>query len=494
MIDDTIPCIITSNSSSYIVCQSLFIGGSIHKVSVINSQNSIDLSFTMMYPLVTAFDYDRNDTRNIILYGEFGSNGQTNPAVYLNETVYCQVTYASQSLLNCKLANPPSFGNASVSVIIDSFIFNRTNALNFVNNNNNNNTSGGSSSNISPIEQCEQSTFKCYGHGECDSFGNCQCYPNYDQLDNCKNMYTNTTPIIDPKKPTTSFNIDGIEFDFEIISIQELDLEENIVKELLADNWNSNITITPSITIANYQLNITNNNDTTTTTTTNMMSHYGNTSVSATISFSSQARTVTFGSQQLDINPNAIKLAVNISGWHFDTNLSYLRVVFQTSSINNTQSYTYDCNDYRLDPLSFDEYGTTLQYLRVVKDNVQFNGRFIDYSVADGRPTYSRTKLISLTPNTKAALDNTSSALIGVYLSQCQECLLDPDFTPLLIDKGDTRCGSDQSNNTWRIIVGAVVGGIGMVAVAIGSALLIQKKKIYNRNIKALQAKMKAFE
>ncbi|EGG15926.1 hypothetical protein DFA_09597 [Cavenderia fasciculata] len=471
-----ISCTIKSNSTNWLYCETTRpIQTGVYNISVQNVYNSQStmMTFTETYPLGTAFSYDSSDPQTIYIYGDFGANGQQNASVQLNQT-NCNITSINQTSIICKLDVLPPKGLASVHISIDSYNFTRLNAILFTSGGgggiNSSDSQGSEESN--PLKDCIVNTSNCFGHGQCDENGVCQCDTGFNPLDNCLTEFKNSTPIIDPTKPTTSFDIDGVDFKFEIVSVQELDLDESIVKELPSDIWQSTINSTLELTVAQYKLN-----------TTNSTIVGPETEVTATISFSSLSRTVDFGLRQIVIDPNAIKLAVNISGWDFESNLSYLRVVFRTE-INNDQSFAYDCEDYNVDSLSFDSLNTSLQYLRVIKGDAQFNGRFIDYSLANGRPTYSRVQLISLTPSSND--DDTSVATIGVLLSQCQECLLDPDFTPLLINKDESKSCDKKVN--WRLIVGVVVGGTAAIALATATGLQIRRKRIERR----FNAKMKS--
>ncbi|EGG14883.1 hypothetical protein DFA_10756 [Cavenderia fasciculata] len=191
-------------------------------------------------------------------------------------------------------------------------------------------------------DKCIQDTKNCYGNGQCvDNNGVCGDQ-GYDPADNCRTKFAPIKPNINNTSPTASFDMDGIDFELEMVSIQELDLEQAVLKEIATLEWTSTI-IEKTTTLTNvyYQLD----------TTTSLINSPP--LVTANISFSTIARSIAFGLQQLTINPNSIKLAVNISSWTFESNLSYLRVVFKTK-INNKQSYTFDCEEHSIDALSFD--------------------------------------------------------------------------------------------------------------------------------------------
>ncbi|EGG15889.1 hypothetical protein DFA_09558 [Cavenderia fasciculata] len=417
------------------------------------------------YPTFRSGSYDLNDRKLISIYGDFGPFNQTIVSITLNSTD-CQVTSKSQTLINCTLVSEPTDGLALVRLTVDNSTNNGNNWIYFKPSS----QSSGSGSDSDGSGGELTCPFNCYGHGQCIN-GKCKCDTGYSSIDNCLTKTSNHTNTPNTTSPTTSFDIDGIDFQFEMIAIQEIDTDDNIINQVLTNSWNSTLSLDnqTQTTTVNYQLN---NSDTTAL-------------VTATISFSQQPRDIQFGSQLLHIDANSIKLSVNISNWTFNTFLTTLRVIFKTT-INNDQSIEFDCQDVNIDTLSYDQLSNSIQYLRVVKDNIQFTGRFIDYVLSDGRPTFSKTSIINKT----ASLEDQSQStiLIGISMPQCQSCSLDPDFTPLLIDKSDDS-GCSKSN-TWRIIVGVVVGVFGAVAIAVGSIILIKKKRVTKRHNKNMQQKL----
>ncbi|EGG15942.1 Tenascin [Cavenderia fasciculata] len=438
------------------------------------------------YPIISSASYNATNNKIISLNGDFGPYGQSNLSIKINNTLDCTVNSTSQQLIICELEKPPNYGLSSVQLQLDSLDTNAKDILylrqpdNGGNNGTTTTSTGGSTD--TPQQQCEKQTSNCYGHGVCDVNGICQCDKDFNPVDNCFTKFINTTITPNTTSPTVSFDIDGIDFQFEVVSIQELDLDSNIIKELFISNytWIVNASTNNITTIVDYQLNTTLSSSSSSSDINSIL--FQSVSVLSTISFSTQSRDIQFGDQQLHINANSIKLSVNVTNWQYSSNLATLRVVFRTITINN-QTVEYDCNEKEIDPLTYDSL-SSLQYLRVIKDDIQFNGRFIDVALSDGRPTYSQTQLISLTQSTSN--EDESIALIGINLPQCQSCILDPDFSPLLIDKSnDSGC---EKSNTWRIIVGCVVGGVGAVAITVGSVLTykqIKKRNTYNAKMEA---------
>ncbi|EGG15943.1 hypothetical protein DFA_09614 [Cavenderia fasciculata] len=439
------------------------------------------------YPILSSGSYNATNNKIVSLNGDFGPFGQSNLSIKINNTLDCTVVDKSQTLITCTLEQTPNYGLSSVQLQLDSLDTNAKDILylrqpdNGGNNGSTTTSTSGGTTTDTPQQQCEKQTSNCYGHGICDIHGICQCDKDYNLADNCFTKFINTTITPNTTSPTVSFDIDGIDFQFEVVSIQELDFDSNIIKELFISNytWIVNASTNNITTIVDYQLNTTLSASSSSDINSIL---FQSVSVLSTISFSTQSRDIQFGDQLLHINPNSIKLAVNVGNWQYSSNLATLRVVFRTIIINN-QTVEYDCNEKDIDALSYDSM-SSLQYLRVIKDDIQFNGRFIDVALSDGRPTYSQTQLISLAQSTSN--EDESIALIGINLPQCQSCVLDPDFSPLLIDKSnDSGC---NKSNTWRIIVGCVVGGVGAVAITVGSVLTykqIKKRNTYNNQMAA---------
>ncbi|EGG17436.1 hypothetical protein DFA_08431 [Cavenderia fasciculata] len=442
------------------------------------------------YPLLTSGSYNQNDRKLITLYGDFGPSNQSTVTVVINETLPCTVTFFSQESLNCSLQNNPSPGLVSVFVQVNSSSVTAKNFIYFraQSNGGGSSSSTGSSSTTTtssstttttsttstsggdpPILECP---FKCFGHGDCVN-GQCQCYQGYVVDDYCLTKIINNTIEPNTTAPTTYFNIDGLKFLFEVVAVQEIDFDNNIVKEVFTNNWISSVAkdnVTETTTV-HYQLNSTAMDPTT--------------NVFATISFSNQSRNIPFGDQTLSIKPNSIKLSVEVHQWQYESILTTLRVIFKTT-INNDQFIEYDCDKQSVDSLTLDQLSSSIQYLRVIKDNIQFTGRFVDYVLSDGRQAFSKTSLINQTELNQ----DESAILIGVSTPQCQSCILDPDFSPLLIDKSEDS-GCEKKSNAWRIAVGVSVGGVALIAATIIVIKFTRDKARNAKYLKTMQDKLK---
>ncbi|EGG20830.1 hypothetical protein DFA_00695 [Cavenderia fasciculata] len=455
----------------------------IYTFSVSNAYNQETFTVPFKYyPRLLSGQVDQNNQRLVYLFGDFRQN-HSSANITVNDKISCSVVSSAVDAINCTLSGSASYGPANVSIVVDGYPFEANNFLFFKNNNNGSTTTTTGSTTTSgggttPQTQCQESTSNCFGHGSCDVSGHCQCDSGYNPIDNCLTKYTNSTPIANTTAPTSSFEVNGTRFDFELVAIQEIDNEGIVIAELLTNSWNATINNDTTTTLVTYQLvNISN-------------ALYIDTIVQAMISFSTQPRDIQFGDQLLHINPNSIKLALNITNWQYNNLISTLRVVFRTD-VNMNQTIEYDCKQQPISTFSYDQLSSTIQYLRVIKDNIQYNGRFIDYVLSDGRPTFSKTTLINQTTSQSSPSPTTiMSTLIGVSLPQCQSCLLDPDFTPLLIDNSQSDCDSTNSK-TWKIIVGVVVGGFVALAIATGTVIYIKKKKTSSHQNKKMQNKLK---
>ncbi|EGG13419.1 hypothetical protein DFA_11180 [Cavenderia fasciculata] len=428
--------------------------------------NSFYNNCSKPYPIISSGHYISTNNKYVELNGDFGPSisNQSNIIVLINNTINCVVESLSQFQINCTVDQQPSFGLASVQLQLNNDLNTTARNILYL-------QSPPSRPSPSPISKssCEKNTSNCYGHGYCDDNGKCQCQHGYSDIDNCLSKYIiNMTITPNTTDPTVSFDIDGTDFLFEMFSIQELNFDKNITKELFISNytWNVNTTTTDNhTTIVNYQLNTLSSPSPF-----NNYSTYQPAQVLSTISFSTQPRTVEFGGQQLLLHANSIKLQVNISKWQYSSNLSTLRVVFKTL-INNNQSIKFDCIDKDISTLSFDSL-SSLQYLRVLKDDIEFKGRFIDVAMSDGRrPTYSQTQHISSTPIN----DEQSIAMIGIGFPQCQECVLDPDFAALVINPdGYGKCDS-KGFSKWKIIVIAVCVSLVMITTVLVIVIAFKK-------------------
>ncbi|EGG25250.1 hypothetical protein DFA_03498 [Cavenderia fasciculata] len=420
-----------------------------YDITVENDFTSFKLSSILIkhdYPLVNSVQIT-STPQLLTLYGNFGPTTNT-LSVTLNNTLGCTILSRSTNIIECSFASTLLPGPASLQVTVQGYTVSWNDLVNIP-----------FPSTINLKQKCIDDTSNCYGHGQCNDLGVCVCETNY--VDNCRyNNNPNVTFIQNNTRPVATFELDGYQFFFDMVSIQELGIDGEIVKELVVDQWNVTDNSSGGLTSLDYQLVIN------TTTHPNLQL----TNVSTLIEYSNQDRQVAFGDSMLTVGANSIKVGVNITGWKYESILSHLRIVFSTV-VNNEQSIL-SCDDGSV-PTFEEMFGGGDSYLRVIKNNTQFYGRFLSYSYSDGRKSYSKNELISTTPI--PTLPHSSLALIGVHVGgQCSSCLLDPDFSALVVNNEQPDCSTSSSSNTWKIIVGVVVGGAVLIAFSIAAIVYVR--------------------
>ncbi|EGG19668.1 hypothetical protein DFA_00246 [Cavenderia fasciculata] len=319
-------------------------------------------------------------------------------------------------------------------------------------------------------DNCMTRTNNCNGHGTCVD-GICKCDDGW--YDDCK-LQSNPDPniIFTPNQtdPTPTFSYNDYVFSFSMIAIQEIDIDDTIIDSIETVNWNVTNQSTNDLSSMVYQLTTHQINST-------LSPIYSNLNVTSTVEFSNQSRSIEFGGTLIQLAGGSIKIGVNVTNWPFQTLTSTLRIIFATKT-NNDQLVT-DCDGNVNTIESFQNFANadSIQYLRVTKGSVQFFGRFLDYAVSDGRKTYSKTELLNLTKID----DQESLATIAIGMPQCQTCLLDPDFSALLIRSNTFgNCQDDStSRSNWKIIVGVVVGVVGAICISIVLISIIKKNRFY---------------
>ncbi|EGG16034.1 hypothetical protein DFA_09706 [Cavenderia fasciculata] len=404
-------------------------------------------SIVAMYPLVSSADYQSSPSPLLTFNGFFGENLKTvNTSVILNSTTTCITMSITSGTITCAPTSIMTPGQVFISITVDG------------------NQTPFSLLSI-PYQDnlkanCIEQTFNCHGHGQCNDQGICQCNQGYyDDF--------------------ATFELDGYQFFFSLVAIQELDADDNIVQELITDKWNVTDLSGDDLTSLHYRLLINSTLYPTLSTVAN---------ITSLIEYSTLDRQLPFGDSIVSVGANSIKVGVNVTGWQYQSILSHLRVVFATI-VNNEQSRTQSCSSN--DIPTFEEILGSDSYLRVIKNNTQFYGRFLSYSYSDGRKTFSRNELINQTIITGKS--NESLALIGVHIPQCASCLLDPDFSALITDnsKNDEDCEtSSSSENTWKIIVGACVGGTVFIALVIALVFSLKNSNRFKIKVKAAKSIM----
>ncbi|EFA75855.1 hypothetical protein PPL_10426 [Heterostelium album PN500] len=251
--------------------------------------------------------------------------------------------------------------------------------------------------------------------------------------------------------PVTSIIANGYDFNFNMVGVQELDPSGIIVNELITSEWTTFNYSLDDVTYLRYSIQTD-----------------SKVNILALIQHSNKSRDLTFANQQFTIPPNGLKLSVDINGWVYSSNLNTLRVVFNTK-IEEEDNYGCDSKS----PIATGTLDDSVKYFKIIKNGLAFYGKFLPFSLSDGRSTYSRNEVINSTQD--------GVTYIGIHLPQCQTCSIDPDFS-LLIQTENKDCSiSGKSSRTWVIITIAVVCGVVGIAILSVATIFIIKNK---RNIK----------
>ncbi|EFA80554.1 tenascin C-like protein [Heterostelium album PN500] len=390
---------------------------------------NLTLDYKKVYPLISAISNIKSEGGVISLFGYFGDNGQNNISVLINNNSSCTAISQSNSTIVCNADKLP-VGILPIILKVDGYSFST-------------NIKVGQYNPEEVSVDCGSSKPLCNGNGDCKATGVCQCNSGFNGY-YCENKIFEGGVIGENlTTPTPTFRADGQEFTFNMLAVEELDSSRKVVKSIPTNNWNFTTTKTTTTTISQYRL-----------------IHSSIEIIEATIQYSSEPMNIEFAGMSYVLPPYSIKLSVSIEGWTYQSLLSTLRVVFSTAF-----EQQQECGGEK-NTISTNQIDKSLNYLKIVKNGVSFYGKFYDVSLSDGQPTYSFVEIV----NGEA---NTSDISIGINLSQCQRCLIDPDFS-LLVAIQD-KC--EEKSKTWIIITIVVVVGVFVAALLVVGAIYIKKHK-----------------
>ncbi|EGG19220.1 hypothetical protein DFA_02468 [Cavenderia fasciculata] len=466
---DHVPCdIINYNNSTKSLNCLLRTLPIIGQQQIIFKNQFFNQSFMFIYnrdPIITSLLMEPNyyPPTFLNLYGYFGNTTGASVILQLREFTFCNITIASKEYIKCRFYTLPEPGPQTLYFASNQGYFKSDSILSIP-------------FPLPTFTDCMNRTNNCNGHGVCIN-GICQCDVGY--FDDCKlkeNDGFNGQFQSNNTDPTSNLKYGDYLFSFSIIGIQEMDLDNNITRELVAKTWDVEDNSSGDLTMIQYKLTNHLHNITNGSTPFTKDADYSNLNLTTTIEFSNQSRTIEFGGDEIVLASGAIKIGVNVTNWPYMSVMTRLRLVFSTTINNQQMIVGCDNSSYSIESLQNFADRDSIQYLRVLKDNVQFFGRFLDYSLSDGRKTYSKTEVLNIT----RINDEESNVIIGINIGQCKICLMDPDFSALLIDhKSFGQCNDESKNDNWKLIVGVVVGTVGGTCLIIISILFIKSNKYY---------------
>ncbi|EGC33326.1 hypothetical protein DICPUDRAFT_36890 [Dictyostelium purpureum] len=376
-------------------------------------------------------------------YGSFGEQHNQLSVIIGSKT--CPVTHSSNELINCTA--PPGKGIHSVNITQNNIVY--------------------IGKDIYIYSKVPQNIFECpkncSSHGKCNtSNGKCECYLGYTSFDcgsmlgggNKDNSTTTTEPPtsnVDNSTGIVDFQNERINFKIFLKSLNEIDINNNIVKSYpLVSDW----------TVIKTQSNIY---------TFEQSPNQDEFKVISTIEQIENDKSVSFAGIDFLLTNNSIKFTVLIKNYKYQSFLNTLQLEMES---NTTELTNDDCNskETQLDTENLkNQYD--LSYIKLSKNNIDFVGRFINKVVSDSKPTFLTTSYTKLN----------DSVTITLHLPHCvNECLIDPDFSALL-SSNFSECKSPKQNIKWKIVVGVVVGVVGVACIC----AFLYRKHLFRLKIKA---------
>ncbi|EGG18169.1 hypothetical protein DFA_06836 [Cavenderia fasciculata] len=356
----------------------------------------------------------------------------------------------------------------------------------------------------SPISPCmdlklgANNTIDCNGFGQCLN-GTCLCVnnrvgiycetPTTDQGGNSGNG-TNVDP--NPSVPEIIINNKNIFYEFVISQIREVDIEDNTVKmvDLTTLNWtlSNQTSIYNTSFIQSNWIYMTSNN-----------SYFNSVNITflqfkSTSDSQSQSKIpLTFAGQLFYLDVGSMKYTIDIDGWEFDSRLNTLELI-----TNITQPQRNDgCGELDIDFNNNNIVTNSTEFTSVyVGEDQAVVGKLINRALLDNVPrriSYKVQPYQSTDNNNNQDSDTPKQILSIITLipNFNYKATLDPQFDLLINSDPEDNCAS--SSNSWKIIVGAVVGGIGLMAVGAGVTIhqrMQLKKKQYNLKLKKVSMEM----
>jgi len=323
-----------------------------------------------------------------------------------------------------------------------------------------------------PSPSCTSDCGLSQGHGKCVN-GGCVCVAPHAGID-CKSII-DTTPVIKPDqdKPSVNVTIPGTSSGqtpqftsfISVVALRELDNTGGLLSiyEFNSDKWvlvNEGSSSNDQVTTVQYKYNI----------------EQVNTTLVSTVQVFNQAATITFGNQQLYMNPSTIKFTFNITSYPFSKSTNLLQVVMN-AGLESTEKVSCSYKEFVDDQ-------SNSQYLKLQIEDRSLFGRFIKFGIIDGREKIiTNTQLDSNYGGKQLSSSTYDESYIGLNIPYYTKyALLDPDFSVLIEqnkagDQENSICTKESKKLTNAQIAGIVVGGAVFLFITLGVAIYL-----YTRN------------
>ncbi|KAF2069693.1 hypothetical protein CYY_008988 [Polysphondylium violaceum] len=344
--------------------------------------------------------------------------------------------------------------------------------------------SSGSSDSMSPspsptptttpvVKKCGSDCGAPQGYGKCVN-GGCVCNSPHSGID-CKSVI-DTTPVItpDPVKPFVNVTIPGtnsgqtpkfISFVY-VVALRELDNTDTLINNYVfnSDKWilvEGGSSKNEQVTTVQYKY---------------VIDNLFNTTIVSTVQVFEKETNVTFGNQQLFMNPSTIKFTFNITSYPFSKSTNSLQLVIN-AALQSTEKVACSYKEF------VDDQGNS-QYLKLQIEDRSLFGRFIKFGMIDGREQVVSNSLLDNIYGGKELSKSTSDqSYIGLNIPYYNKyALLDPDFSVLVEqntarDQANSICTSESKKLTNAQLAGIIVGGAVFIFIVVGLVIYL-----YTRN------------
>ncbi|KAM9946389.1 hypothetical protein ACTFIT_004696 [Dictyostelium discoideum] len=409
-------------------------------------------SFSRSYPLITSASIISVNDSKVTIFGSFFNNENNNnnnnnnntikPIVLINN-INCDIVSSDNLSIVASIPKFSQGGFTNLTVIDNGYYFSSPLIIFY--------------EKPKPTE-CNPS---CENGGKC-SQGSCECVGDYSGATCSFIKPSNSTYslIIDKTKPNAKYDMEKGAFDFSLTSVQELDLNKNVVKQINITQWDY-LPDQPVEGLGNCSLYFTNES---------------NVLIQVYLFIPTDSVKYNFAGYSLNIDSGQVKVLVNISNWQYETSLNVLRAVFKSSSLpSNKTSSSNSCGDSDTSTLETtnNQYNALLSFT-FQRNGVILYGVFIDKMLSNGRVAISTVESL---PD----YGDSNNNYFGINMPHCTICLLDPNLGPLV------NPGFDCSGRPWVLPVSLVVSIVGALIISVSLFVTFKKYYIIARDGKTIK-------
>ncbi|KAN0027111.1 hypothetical protein ACTFIU_009794 [Dictyostelium citrinum] len=404
-------------------------------------------SFSRSYPLITSASIISVNDSKVTIFGSFYNNNNNNnntikPIVSING-INCNIISSDNLTIVASIPIYTQGGFVNLTVNDNGYYFSSPLVIFY--------------EKPKPTE-CNPS---CENGGKC-SQGSCECVGDYSGA-TCsfiKPSSSSYSLIIDKTKPNAKYDMEKGAFDFSLTSVQELDLNKNVVKQINITQWDY-LPDQPVDGLGNCSL---------------YFSNQSNVLIQVYLFIPSKSVNYNFAGYSLNIDSGQVKVLVNISNWQYETSLNVLRAVFKSSSLpSNKTSSSNSCGDSDTSTLETtnNQYNALLSFT-FQRNGVILYGVFIDKMLSNGRIAISTVESL-------IGYGDSNNNYFGINMPHCTICLLDPNLGPLV------NPGFDCSQRPWVLPVSLVVSIVGALLIFVSIFVAFKKYYIIARDGKSIK-------